>query len=32
MSRFDQVIARGRTLFDSAHKMTVLGLLGLTGT
>jgi hypothetical protein len=32
VSRFDQVISGGRRFFDSAHKMTVLGLLGLTGT
>lgn len=31
VSRFDQVISGGRRFFDSAHKITVLGLLGLTG-
>ncbi|KAL1858285.1 hypothetical protein VTK73DRAFT_7860 [Phialemonium thermophilum] len=30
VSRFDAVIARGRRFFDSAHKLTVMGLLGLT--
>ncbi len=31
MSRFDRVIELGRRFFDSAHKATVIGLVGLTG-
>lgn len=31
VSRFDQVIAKSRPFFDSAHRITVLSLVGLTG-
>lgn len=30
-SRFDQILAKSRPFFDSAHKFTVISLVGLTG-
>lgn len=30
MSRFDQILAKSRPFFDSAHRITVLSLVGLT--
>lgn len=32
VSRFDQLIAKSRPFFDSAHRITVISLVGLTGT
>lgn len=32
ISRFDQLIAKSRPFFDSAHRITVISLVGLTGT
>lgn len=31
ISRFDSILARARPFFDSAHRITVMGLVGLTG-
>lgn len=31
VSRFDKIVAGGRRVFDSAHHVTVVGLLGFTG-
>lgn len=31
MSRFDKFVDAGRRVFDSAHKVTVAGLVGFTG-
>jgi hypothetical protein len=31
VSKFDKVVDASRRLFDSAHKMTVAGLVGFTG-
>lgn len=32
VSRFDQLLAKSRPFFDSAHRITVISLVGLTGT
>lgn len=32
ISRFDLILARARPFFDSAHRLTVISLVGLTGT
>ena len=32
VSRFDRVAAMARRYFDAAHKFTVLGLIGFSGT
>lgn len=31
VSRFDQILAKSRPFFDSAHRITVISLVGLTG-
>lgn len=31
VSRFDQILAKSRPFFDSAHRITVMSLVGLTG-
>lgn len=32
VSRFDQVVGTSRRFFDAAHKFTVMGLIGFSGT
>src|SRR5206468_4301622 len=32
VSRVDKIVDQGRRFFDSAHKVTVMGMIGCTGT